>query len=184
MIYIARMKRILALAAAFALSLSATPAEAVEGPRKPCGRWTLWATHAATASSFDINGDRFECYNNADYTPPGRDNRQLPTSRSPYKFYAWGLAEGVGVTSVDLGRNDFTGNFLTQEDDQDMNGCSGNCFEELSYDRNDLFYIDFGRGSRKVRIGRFENNLQGADQMSMIYAVARARTSIFSVDLT
>jgi hypothetical protein len=34
-----------------------------------------------------------------------------------------------------------------------------------------------------VCIGRFGNNLQGADQMSMIHEVDRARTSIFSADL-
>jgi hypothetical protein len=166
----------------------AATAASKKAPPRPCGSYTLWATNAATADSFDANGDRFECYEGASadpYVPPGKDDKALPLSLSPYKFYAFGTFGGstTGVTAVDAAQNRFTALVRTQEDDPDMNGCRELCVENLSYDTNDLFYVDTRNGSRLVTLESFEASLPGADRFSMIYETASSGTSIFSLDL-
>jgi hypothetical protein len=149
---------------------------------RPCGGYTLWASNAATAQSYDRNGDRLECYDHASgdpYAAAGRDNKLLPRSHG-YKFYSFG-GSATGVTSVDPAYNEFTALVLGQEDDPDPQGCRGMCNEVLSYDANDRFFVDRGHGSHRVTLATFERHLQGADRFSMIYETEPAGVSIFSL---
>jgi hypothetical protein len=177
-----------AIAGAVVAAGLATPvsaAAALPAPERPCGGYTLWATNAASADTFDANGDRLECWANEPYIPPGRDNKKVPRDPAGYKFYSYGSG-GTGVTSVSPKKNRFTAYVLGQEDDLDMNGCGGAgviCFEQLTYDKNDRFYVDFAKGSRLVGQARFEAALVNADRFSMIYAVKATKRSVFSLDL-
>ena len=168
--------------------LTAPPASAAvtrPAPERPCGGYTLWATNAASADTFDQNGDRLECWKNDPYLLPGKDNKRVPRDPAGYKFYSYGSG-GTGVTSVRPKKNKFTAYVLGQEDDVDMSGCGGVgvvCFEKLRYDRNDRFYVDFENGSRLVGQARFEKALVNADRFSMIYAVNPDKRSVFALDL-
>ena len=168
----------------------ASPAEAA--PVKPCGTYTLYATNAAAADSFDANGDRLECHpapvaDEDPYSAAGTDNRRLlpaGSSFSGYKFYSFGdaFSQDTGVTWVNAARNRFKAWVVGQEDDPDMNGCVGRCFERLSYDANDFFYVDFGNGSRHVSLATFEQALPGSDRFTIIYDPGAAHTNVFSLD--
>jgi hypothetical protein len=169
------------------LAPPAVAATARVAPAKPCGGWTLQVTHAASADFFDRNGDRLECLRTtAPGSEPspveGRDNVRLPLSRGFKLYHGESIApSGTGIVSVRPRRNLFSARLATQEDDQDMNGCSGVCFERLRYDRNDLFYVDSGRGSRRVSATRFEARLPGAERLTLIYSPKVRRLSVFSV---
>ena len=171
---------------AVGLAALAPSAAAAKAPERPCGGYTLWATNAASADTFDQNGDRLECWENEPYIPPGKDNKEVPRDPAGYKFYSFGTG-GTAVTSVNPNKNRFTAYVLGQEDDLDMNGCGGDgviCFEKLRYDKNDRFYVDFAKGSRLVRQGRFEEALaKYPDRFSMIYATNPDKRSVFSIDL-
>ena len=180
---------LLLVSAVLAVGLVAAPADAA--PRRPCGTFTLWATNAAAADSWDFNGDRVSCHPRANSDDPyvsGRDNSPiLPrgTAFTGYKFYSFTAGEDTRVTGINTRRNRLTAWVLGQEDDADMNGCRGLCLERLAYDSNDLFYGDFGHGSRRMSVGEFESTVhRGMDRFSIVYDPGPRHRNLFSFDFT
>jgi hypothetical protein len=155
----------------------AAPAHAATSTN-PCGTLSLWATHAASADFYDLNGDRLECRSRV--TQLGRDNYRLPLNNG-YKLYAFNGERGTGVTSVNKVDNYFWAWTVGQEDDEDWVGCSGRCQHKLFYDANDLLFLDTGTGSRRVSLTTFENNLSGSKNFSVIYTRGREAVNILSL---
>lgn len=171
---------VLAAACTVVVGVGAVPAEAAS---KPCGTFTLQATNAASADSFDTNQDRLECLSDSPGT--GRDNTPILAPGAVfdgYKLYAFEDRADDGVVSVQPSRNRFRAWTYGQEDDPDWNGCLGRCLHRLSYDRNDYFYVDFGHGSRTVSLARFERLLPGSEVFSTIYELDPGQSSVFSLD--
>jgi hypothetical protein len=173
---IRRLCLLLATLATAAVGLAA-PAQAATATR-PCGSFSLWATHAASADFYDHNGDRLECRSSV--TQVGRDNHRLPLNNG-YKFYAFNGENDTGVRSVNKVDNYFWAWTVGQEDDEDWVGCSGRCRHKLFYDANDLLFLDTGAGSRRVSMTTFENNVAGADNFSVIYTRGRGAVNFFSL---
>ena len=95
------------------------------------------------------------------------------------------LCEDTRVTGINTRRNRLTAWVLGQEDDADMNGCRGLCLERLAYDSNDLFYGDFGHGSRRMSVGEFESTVhRGMDRFSIVYDPGPRHRNLFSFDFT
>ena len=173
------MKR-MALLAVTAGLLVAPAGVAQAPPVMPCGDWTLRATHAASAESYDFNGDRAECWGDG-----GRDNEaNLPAGSyfEGVKFYSWGDRR-TGITSVNTRQRTISGWLLGQEDDPDLNGCSGRCRQKLTYDANDLYYVDYGAGSTLATMVQFERAAKGARRLTIIYNPDPAGTSLYSLEL-
>jgi hypothetical protein len=175
--------RLVSLLAATVLALGlAIPAHAaVRIPTKPCGSYSLWATHAASADFWDVNGDRLECYSSDPYLL-GRDNRVRFPLNTGYKLYSFGERSETGVLSVRRNARTFTALTVGQEDDADWTGCQFVCEHTFHYDTNDLLYVDYGRGSRRVTTAKFGAALPGATRFSMIYVpFGTAARNVFSV---
>lgn len=173
---IKRLALLLLTTATVGIGLAA-PAQAATATN-PCGSISLWATNAASADSYDRNGDRLECLPRGSFV--GRDNYKLPLNNG-YKFYAYDGGSSTGVTSVNKVENYFWAWTVGQEDDEDWVGCSGRCQHKLFYDANDLLFIDTGTGSRRVSVTTFENNLAGVDNFSVIYTRGREAVNILSL---
>jgi hypothetical protein len=183
---IAITSAVLGALAGLLLPVVTMAAPAVAAPTRPCGSYTLTATHAASAESYDTNGDRLEC-RTASSPGAGRDNRRILAAGAVfdgYKLYAFSTRDDDGVRSVAPWRNRFGAWTYGQEDDPDWNGCRERCFHRLSYDANDYFYVDYGNGSRKVSLARFETLVPGSDVFSVIYELDAAGSSMFSLDLS
>ena len=149
----------------------------------PCSRDTLFVVHAASADSFDRNGDEVFCDSEPDYVD-GIDNaRRLRRAPGGYRFYA-PLADraGLGVTSVNKKKNHFWASLAGQEDDPDWKGCRGTCLNRFFYDRNDFLFVDHGYGSRRVGPRRFERALAGSTRLMIVYMRSTAARNVFSVD--
>lgn len=171
-----RLGLLVSITATASVGLS-VPAHAATAT-SPCDSFSLWATHAASAESYDRNADRLECRSRT--TSAARDNYKLPLNTG-YKFYAFNGANRTGVTSVNKVDNYFWAWTVGQEDDQDWVGCAGRCQHKLFYDSNDLLFLDTGVGSRRVTMTTFENNLAGMDNFSVIYTRGREAVNIFSL---
>ena len=167
--------------AVLALGLAAPAHAAVRIPTKPCGTYSLWASHAASADSWDFNGDGVQCFPGDPYVL-GRDTRtRLPVS-TVYRLYSFGERSDTGVVSVNRSARRFTALTVGQEDDPDWNGCQFVCRHTFRYDTNDLLFVDYGNGSRRVTVAKFGAALPGATRFSMIYVpFDTAARNMFSV---
>lgn len=170
------------------LLTTASPASAVTDEQTPCGGRVLMATHAASADSYDRNGDRLECWPHVDSSEVPSDNHRLnsPTDfANSRKFYSFGETYGrtTSITFIDPQNHTFGGPMEGQEDDPDFDGCQNVCTQTLGYDSNDYFYFDTGTGSTKVSMDYFESHVLGLTRFSMVYSRTAADSSVFSFQL-
>ena len=181
-----RIHRFLFAAATAVTVLAAAPAAhaATKPSNKPCGSWSLWVTNAASAQSWDANGDRLECL-----PPPsttlytvGRDDKALPLATGTKK-YSFGTLFGrdTGIVSVDAAAHQFTAILEGQEDDVDWTGCSFVCTNTYTVDSNDLFYLDTGKGSRRISMEQFLAAAPGTTYLSLIYTPDTSTVNVFSL---
>jgi hypothetical protein len=157
----------------------------ITNEQSPCDSRVLMATNAATAESFDGNGDRLECWPHDGSGEVFGDNAprlSSPTGPDSLKLYSYGALFGrpTSVTSVDPSTRTFSGLMEGQEDDPDFDGCRGVCTETLSYDANDYFYFDTGSGSTRVSMAYFETHVVGRTEFSMVYSRLPGDSSVFS----
>ena len=185
------MKRSRAALAAATLSLSTfalpVPAQAATNATTPCDSRVLRAEHQASAEFYDANQDNLECWPQDGSTEAAGDNFRLssPTlGADTRKFYSFGrtLPRPTSVAYVDTVTRMFGGYIDRQEDDPDFNDCRNTCWQDLSYDANDYFYVDSGSGSTQVSLAYFESHILNTNRFSMVYSRLTSERSVFSFE--
>jgi hypothetical protein len=76
----------------------------------------------------------------------------------------------------------FGGYMDGQEDDPDFNDCRNTCWQDLSYDANDYFYVDSGSGSTQVSLAYFESHILNTNRFTMVYSRLTSERSVFSFE--